>query len=172
MTIARMLRLLVGYVGARFLGAGVGLLSQILLARLLPQADVGAFEFIHATADTDGDGLSDHDEIGAYGTDPIHADPDGDGQSDREELIAGMDPYDPASFFAILDATNGTSGGVFTWPGRDHRLYTVYAADNLVAGMTNRPDYTDQPGADGLMAFTNSSPGAATMFGVGVRLAP
>ncbi|MCA0432513.1 MAG: hypothetical protein LCH46_04555 [Proteobacteria bacterium] len=42
MTIARMLRLLVGYVGARFLGAGVGLLSQILLARLLPQADVGA----------------------------------------------------------------------------------------------------------------------------------
>ena len=137
-----------------------------------PQADIGAFEFIHATADTDGDGLSDHDEIGAYGTDPIHADPDGDGQSDREELIAGMDPYDPASFFAILDATNGTSGGVFTWPGRDHRLYTVYAADNLAAGMTNRPDYTDQPGTDGLMAFTNSSPGAATMFGVGVRLAP
>jgi O-antigen/teichoic acid export membrane protein len=32
---------LMGYVGARFFGAGLGLLTQVLLARLLPQSDVG-----------------------------------------------------------------------------------------------------------------------------------
>lgn len=43
--------------------------------------------------DTDGDGLSDYDEIYVYGTDPIKADTDGDGLSDGEEiLIYGTDP--------------------------------------------------------------------------------
>ena len=32
---------LAGFVGARFLGAGIGFLSQIALTRLLPVADVG-----------------------------------------------------------------------------------------------------------------------------------
>ncbi len=41
MTLATMLRLMLGYVGARFFGAGLGLLTQIVLARLLAQSDVG-----------------------------------------------------------------------------------------------------------------------------------
>jgi alpha-tubulin suppressor-like RCC1 family protein len=43
--------------------------------------------------DTDGDGLSDRDEIGLYGTSPLLVDTDGDGLSDFEEVIGfGFDP--------------------------------------------------------------------------------
>jgi len=46
--------------------------------------------------DTDGDGLSDYDEINVYGTDPLNYDTDGDGLSDGDEVnIYGTDPLDP-----------------------------------------------------------------------------
>ncbi len=46
-------------------------------------------------ADTDKDGLSDFDEVNA-GTDPFAADSDGDGVSDYDELKLGTDPNDAA----------------------------------------------------------------------------
>ena len=42
--------------------------------------------------DTDGDLISDYDEIYLYGTDPCLADTDGDGMDDRAEIVAGFDP--------------------------------------------------------------------------------
>ncbi|MDO8668720.1 MAG: hypothetical protein Q7K65_00310 [Candidatus Buchananbacteria bacterium] len=42
--------------------------------------------------DTDGDGLSDYDELSVYGTSPYLADSDSDGVSDKEEITAGHDP--------------------------------------------------------------------------------
>ena len=47
--------------------------------------------------DTDGDGLSDLDELTLTGTDPTDADPDGDGLNDADELGAGTDPFDSDS---------------------------------------------------------------------------
>ena len=41
MPLWRMILTAINLVGVRFAGAGIGLASQILLARLLPQADVG-----------------------------------------------------------------------------------------------------------------------------------
>lgn len=43
-------------------------------------------------ADTDGDGLSDYDEIYKYKTDPNKADTDGDGMKDGEEIRVGRNP--------------------------------------------------------------------------------
>ncbi|MCC2606749.1 imelysin family protein [Planctobacterium marinum] len=43
-------------------------------------------------ADSDGDGLSDGDEINIYNTDPGNADSDGDGVNDGDEITAGTDP--------------------------------------------------------------------------------
>ncbi|MGB6995807.1 MAG: thrombospondin type 3 repeat-containing protein, partial [Thermoanaerobaculia bacterium] len=43
-------------------------------------------------ADTDGDGLTDAEELGLLGTDPTKADTDGDGTDDGQELLAGTDP--------------------------------------------------------------------------------
>ena len=38
-------------------------------------------------ADTDGDGLSDYDEIMKFKTDPLKADTDGDGISDYDQVM-------------------------------------------------------------------------------------
>lgn len=56
--------------------------------------------YVHGTdplnPDTDGDGLNDYDEINVYGTDPLNPDTDGDGLSDGDEVnIYGTDPLDP-----------------------------------------------------------------------------
>ena len=48
-----------------------------------------------ATMDSDGDGLSDAQEV-AVGSDPFNPDTDGDGFSDAAEVMAGSDPADPA----------------------------------------------------------------------------
>jgi outer membrane protein OmpA-like peptidoglycan-associated protein len=46
--------------------------------------------------DTDGDGLTDYEEIYVYGTDPLNPDTDGDGLSDGDEVnVYGTDPLDP-----------------------------------------------------------------------------
>lgn len=47
--------------------------------------------------DTDGDALSDGDEINTYGTGPLVADSDGDGLDDGEEISLTTDPLDPDS---------------------------------------------------------------------------
>jgi hypothetical protein len=48
-------------------------------------------------ADTDDDGLGDADEIVTTGTNPLLADSDGDGAPDAEEIAAGSDPIDAGS---------------------------------------------------------------------------
>jgi hypothetical protein len=45
-------------------------------------------------ADSDGDGLSDWDEIFRHGTDPNQSDTDGDGLSDSSEVLSGANPLD------------------------------------------------------------------------------
>jgi hypothetical protein len=48
--------------------------------------------------DTDGDGLSDGDEVHIYHTNPLVVDTDGDGIPDGLEVKLGTDPLDPNSF--------------------------------------------------------------------------
>lgn len=49
-----------------------------------------------STKDSDGDGLTDYDEINIYHTDPLKADTDGDGLFDREEVkVYHTDPINP-----------------------------------------------------------------------------
>ncbi len=46
--------------------------------------------------DTDGDGISNYDELNVYGTSPYLADSDSDGFSDIEEISSGNDPNCPS----------------------------------------------------------------------------
>jgi hypothetical protein len=45
--------------------------------------------------DSDGDGLSDYDEVNIYKTSPYLPDSDSDGISDKDEIAAGTDPNCP-----------------------------------------------------------------------------
>jgi outer membrane protein OmpA-like peptidoglycan-associated protein len=50
--------------------------------------------------DSDGEGLTDHEEINVYGTDPFNPDTDGDGLTDYEEVHSRKtDPLNPDSDF-------------------------------------------------------------------------
>ncbi len=48
--------------------------------------------------DSDGDGLTDLDEVNIYGTDPYNPDSDGDGYSDGSEVYYGSDPLNADSY--------------------------------------------------------------------------
>ncbi len=63
--------------------------------------------------DSDGDGLSDEDEVATHGTDPLIADTDGDGLLDGAELDAGSDPL------ALDPDEGGTWDGVEVAQGTD-----------------------------------------------------
>ncbi len=49
--------------------------------------------------DTDGDGLSDYEEVKVYKTSPHHADTDQDGADDKTEIRIGSDPLSVQQFF-------------------------------------------------------------------------
>jgi hypothetical protein len=56
--------------------------------------------------DTDGDGLSDYDELYYYYTSPYLKDSDSDGLSDKEEITKGTDPNCPAGQDCLNYGTN------------------------------------------------------------------
>ena len=65
----------------------------------IPSGTTVEYRLGHGTdpqaADTDGDGLSDGDEVALHRTDPLKADSDGDGLADMHELGLGTDPMSP-----------------------------------------------------------------------------
>jgi ELWxxDGT repeat protein len=71
----------------------------------LLDADERALGTDEFEADSDGDGLSDGDEVNTHGTNPLAADTDGDGFDDDDELAAGTNPLDPLSFPQSVPAT-------------------------------------------------------------------
>jgi len=66
--------------------------------------------------DSDGEGLSDGDEVNLYGTDPVLIDTDGDGFDDYVEVAAGSDPLVSGS---IPEVATGDINGDSTVDIRD-----------------------------------------------------
>ncbi len=99
------------------------------------RADLGVFEFVSATADSDGDGLPDAWEL-AHGfavltNSPAAGDSDGDQQSDAAEAIADTNPHDGDSQFVVISlvASNGLAEVGF--PSSSNRLYTLERSEDL-----------------------------------------
>jgi streptogramin lyase len=87
--------------------------------------DMGAYEFVYL-----GGGSNMPAGGGA-------ADSDGDGMSDAEELAAGTDPTDPASVLSVTVESSGAPGEVvIRWPSVEGRTYTILRALDLMDGFS------------------------------------
>lgn len=67
--------------------------------------------------DTDGDGLSDYDELNTYKTSPYIEDSDSDGFKDKEEVDSGKDPNCPAGSDCFVSGLADKSSGADTNTG-------------------------------------------------------
>jgi len=68
--------------------------------------------FLQDSSDSDGDGLSQYQEVIVYGTDPADADSDDDGFDDGYEVETG---YSPLSMSSTPDAISGIETAVKYW---------------------------------------------------------
>ena len=86
------------------------------------------------TTDTDGDGLSDWDEINKYFTDPANSDTDGDGWSDSLE-VNGLYNADYNSFNPLIADTPQLEIKMTRKPGIAYK-YTISNTDSVTESQT------------------------------------
>ena len=83
-------------------------------------------------ADTDGDGLSDGDEVHVYHTNPLAADTDGDGVSDAAEIAAGTDPLNSGSRLRITNMSHSLAAGItISWTAKLGKAYQIQRSQDL-----------------------------------------
>ena len=101
-----------------------GVSSPLWLNAPPPGAQVCFYLVGDHDLDTDHDGLPDAGESLVHHTDPLQSDSDGDGLSDGDEIRRGTNPLDPASRLAVLyadsDAGNDSYDGCALIPAGGH----------------------------------------------------
>jgi hypothetical protein len=103
------------------------------------------------TADVDGDNMDDDWEIEFFGgTNVVNGgaedDFDEDGFSNIEEFIAGINPTNSGSVFAVEDPAPLPAGFVINWNAVDGREYAVYWTKELEDGFISlTPGYLPYP---------------------------
>ncbi len=124
--------------------------------------------------DTDGDGMPDGWEV-QNGRNPLShlstIDSDGDGMSDADERIAGTDANDPLDLF-VVNASTPASGSAFSlsWQTVAGRTYSLLLRTNLVSGAWEPvAGWSDLPGTDGELIFTNQAMEAKGFYKVRVQ---
>ena len=90
-----------GYIFAGWTGDATGTTNPLSLTMDADKV-VGA-NFEPDQSDSDGDGLTNYEELAIYYTNPSLPDTDGDGHSDAGEVQRGSDPCNPASIPAKLN---------------------------------------------------------------------
>jgi len=123
-------------------------------ASAVPAHDVDG---IPRPLDGDADGTARRD-IGAYEYLNALADTDGDGHTDGDELTTGTDLTDPADILALsgMGVATGGVGTVVSWPSVAGRTYRIEGSSGL-----RPPAWTglvDRAGSGELLQFTNTYP--------------
>ena len=135
--------------------------------------DIGAHEFLLATADSNGDGISDGwcRQFGLNPVDPSVAsgNPDGDSQSTFEEWMADTNPTNALSYFRLTGISTGPSTTV-QFLSSPNRLYTLMASTNLAGSNTlvAVPGQSSVPGTGGPQSLSDTNTGPARFYRVSV----
>ena len=113
-------------------------------------------------ADTDNDGVGDGLEVNQLGINPLNPDSDSDGMSDGDEILAGMDPSDPLSVFALTEIIyDETGAGVkLTWtatsePNRSYRIFWKNLSESSIWTEIIDPEIIDN--SNGTNSFIDTS---------------
>ena len=112
--------------------------------------------------DSDGDGLSDGEEVNAEGTSALHEDSDGDGMLDKWELDHGLDPLDSSDEVLDLDS-DGLSNTREEVLGTDPNNPDTNG-DGIADGLaleSGWPLLSNDSDGDGLSNFTETMAGTS-----------
>jgi hypothetical protein len=107
--------------------------------------------------DSDGDGITDGDEVNVHATDPKRADSDGDGQSDPSELAAGTNPLANGSLLRVTSAAKTPAGFVLHWSGVSGKSYRVIRSQELGTGNYETLAFS-VPGAVPSTSYVDTNP--------------
>jgi hypothetical protein len=145
--------------------------SSILVAE--EEAGVAILS-LDVSSDSDGDQMPDSWEQQIVDADPddgidsvddvmAEDDFDGDGLCNEHEYIAGTDPADPDSVFALMEPVRDETGG-FTvqWHSVDGKLYTVHRSTSLADGFT--PIAADIAGTSPVNQHTDTDAAGLSAF--------
>ena len=160
--------------GARFAVFGCGTAAA---ADVLASTDLSLANSILVPVDTDGDGLSDDDEINIHGTDPNVVDTDGDGLDDGTEVGLGTEPFnadtdgdglnDGDELGAGADPLNPDTDGDGKPDGTDPNPLSFDDADmdglsDYMEGVLGTDPFDNDSDADGLDDGTEVDPATGT----------
>jgi hypothetical protein len=137
--------------------------------------DIGAHEFLLASADSNGDGIPDG-WAQRFGFNPLDAtvasgNPDNDPHTTLEEWVADTNPTNAQSYFRILGISN-LPPVIVSFLSSSNRQYTLSYATGLVNGVTwaGVPGQTNVPGTGGLQGLTDTNATSAGFYRIGVMV--
>lgn len=99
----------------------------------LADFDIGCYEYDPWGTDTDGDGVSDGDEVVGTHTSPTNTNTDGDVHDDYQEMIADTDGADSNDYFRIEAISNVPPMRIY-FESSAARYYRLHITSNLVTG--------------------------------------
>ena len=141
----------------------------------LARFDIGAYEVLLASADSNGDGIPDGwtQRYGLNPTDPTVAagNPDNDPHTTLQEWIADTDPTNALSYFRIEAISNLPPVAVRV-PTSSSRRYTLLSSSGLAEStpFIPVPGQTNVSGNGGILTLTDTNAAAAQFYRVEVKV--
>jgi len=139
----------------------------------LARFDIGAYEFILSSADSNGDGIPDGwtRQFGLDPTDPTVAagNPDEDLHTTYDEWVADTDPTNPLSYFHIVSITNRPTVMV-QFPSSTNRTYSLLRSAEVTGPFAPLAGRVDVPGTGALQTFTDPNAGGVEFYRIEVKV--